>query len=398
VRAGPGTLKVLAVVHYPVFGGPHNQILRLAGPLRAHGVETIALLPREAEATAARLRDAGITVVTTGLHRLRASKHPGPNLAMLLSFPREVLAIRGVIRRLGIDVVQIGGMVNPHAAFAARIAGRPVVWQLVDVGTPRPVATVAMLLVRALAAVVMSSGRTVVARAPFGRGIRRMVPYLPPVDTELFRPRPERRAPARRALGVPEDVPVVGCVANINREKGITDLVEAFGLVHAEVPDARLVLIGAEHDTQRSYASAIRARIGELGIGDRVHFVGERSDLPDLLPAFDVAVLASRSEGTPTVLMEAMSTGAPVVATDVGGVAEIVSDGVSGTLVPPGDPVAFASAIVRILRDRELAARMSRAARERAVADFAIEASLRSHLRAYELARTASEHRGTRPR
>jgi glycosyltransferase involved in cell wall biosynthesis len=390
-------VRVLAVVHYPVFGGPHNQILQLAQPLRSRGVETIAVLPHDARQATERFGDAGVDVHQLRLHRLRATANPLPHIALIGGLPVEVARLSRLIRDLQIDVVQIGGMVNPHAAFAARATGRPVVWQLVDVGTPRVVATAAMLFVRALATVVMSSGRTVADRAPFGGGIRRLVTYLPPVDVERFQPRPDGRAAMRAALGIPDDAPVIGCVANINPEKGITDLVEAFVAARADAPDLHLVLIGAEHGTHQAYAAKIRERLASAGAADVVRFMGERSDIPDLLRALDVFTLASHSEGTPTVVMEAMASGLPVVVTRVGGTWEIVDDGIDGLLVSSHDPPALATAIRSLIRDPVAAATLGRAARERAVREFTLERSADSHLRAYELAlESRTSDRGVR--
>jgi glycosyltransferase involved in cell wall biosynthesis len=363
-------VRVLAVIHYPVFGGPHNQVLRLAAALGQEGVETVAVLPHDATAVAERLSAAGIQVRRMRLHRLRATLSPFPHLALVFGFPIEVLRLCSIIRRERIDVVQIGGMVNPHAAVAAWIVRRPVVWQLVDVGTPRLVATAAMLFVRALAA----------------SGIRRLVTYLPPVDVTRFRPRPERREEVRRSLGLPADARVIGCVANLNPEKGITDLVEAFIELHAAHPTTHLLLIGAEHDTHRNYVETIRRRLDMARATTSVHFVGERSDVDELLCAMDVFVLASHSEGTPTVVMEAMAAGLPVVCTRVGGTSEIVDDGADGALVPAADPRALAAAIRRILEDPAQSEALGAQARERAIADFSVERSAKAHLRAYRLA------------
>jgi len=379
-------VRLLAVIHYPVFGGPHNQVLQLAAPLRAQGIETVAVLPHDAEAAAERFAAAGIRVRRIRLHRLRATLNPISHLVFALGFPLEVVRLAWIIAQERIDVVQIGGMVNPHAAIAARLVGRPVVWQLVDVGTPTVVATATMLFVRALATVVMSSGRTVAERAPFGRGIRRLVVYLPPVDVERFRPRPDQRAEVRRALGVPTEAMVIGCVANLNPPKGITDLVEAFIRVRATRPSARLMLVGAEHGTHGDYAAKVRDRLREAGAAEAVLMLGERSDIPELLSAMDLFVLASHSEGTPTVVMEAMAAGLPVVVTRVGGTAEIVDDGVDGRLVPPEDPLHLAAAIGELIDDRDRAAALADRARHRAVADFSVERSSASHLDAYRLA------------
>ena len=110
----------------------------------------------------------------------------------------------------------------------------------------------------------------------------------------------------------------------------------------------------------------------DLGIGDRVHFLGFRSDVADVLRAADLVVLPSLDEGLPLAVLEAMACAKPVVATPVGGVPEAVIDEVTGLLVPPNEPQRLASAVLRILNDRHLAQRMGNAARARVQAQFSV--------------------------
>ena len=392
--------KVLFVIHHAVFGGPHNQALRLAGPLRERGYETTVLLPDMPGDAAERLKRSGIAVERIPLRTLRARPDPLLQARFALGFLPEVLAIRRRIRELGIDIVQVGGLVNPHAALAARAEGVPVVWQLLDTRAPRPVAWATMLWVRALATVVMPTGRKVLSAFPGWRRVgSRIVPFAPPVDTDTFRPQPELRAEVRRQWGIAEGVPVIGCVANINPQKGIAMLIEALGRLRREMPGACLVVVGAEYDTHRAYSRELRRQLRELGLaeGEAVRFLGARSDIERQMQAFDLLALASvpRSEGIPTVILEAMSCGLPVVATDVGGVAEVVEDGVTGYVVSPIDDEAFASAAARILRHPERRAEMGRAGRERAVQSFSVERCTDVHAGAYERAlASAGTHSG----
>src|SRR6185369_3181875 len=119
---------------------------------------------------------------------------------------------------------------------------------------------------------------------------------------------------------------------------------------------------------------ALRALAAPLGRA--VVFLGARADVPDLLAASDVVVLASLAEALPTALMEAAAAGRPCVATRVGGVPEIVDDGVTGLLVPPSDAPALARALTCLARDPALRADMGRAARERAEARFSLDAQI----------------------
>lgn len=153
------------------------------------------------------------------------------------------------------------------------------------------------------------------------------------------------------------------CVANLRPQKDHATLLAAFALVARERPRATLLLVGAAPDP------AARERLGGLiregGAGERVVFLGERSDVPSILRASAVGVLASRSEGTPLALLEYGAAGVAVVATTVGGCPEVLDEGRAGVLVPPGDPAALAAGLGALLADPERRARLGEALRRR---------------------------------
>jgi len=149
-------------------------------------------------------------------------------------------------------------------------------------------------------------------------------------------------AAARRALGLDLDEPVIGTVGNFTAKKDQATLVRALD----RIPGARLVLVGTGPQE-----GDLRKLVADRGLADRVTFVGSRDDVAALLPAFDVFALSSRYEGLPIALLEAMAAGRACVATSVGGVPEVVTDGVDGVLVPPGDADAFAAALAGLLAD-----------------------------------------------
>lgn len=384
-------MRVLHVVHYPVFGGPHNQALRLAAPLREHGVELTVLVPDEAGNAAPRLRAAGIDVVSMPLHRLRESRRAGPHLALLRGLVPEIGAIRRLVRERRIDVVEVAGLVNPHAAIAARAEGVPVVWQLIDTRAPWPVAAVSMLFVRSLAAVVMTTGVSVALAHPGGSALRkRLLPFFPPVDTQLFRPAAADRAAVRAEWGLSETVPVVGCVGNINPQKGIDGLIRAFALVHRRIPEAKLVLIGAEYETHAEYSRSLRRLMHDHGLSDGadVLFRGDSDEVHRQLMGFDVFAFTPvpRGEGISTVVLEAMSAGLPVVTSAVAGLADAVESGIDGVLTAAGDRAGVADAILGLLSDPPRVAAMGAAARTSALRRFGIAASVADHLEAYRRA------------
>ena len=161
----------------------------------------------------------------------------------------------------------------------------------------------------------------------------------------------------RRGLGLSR--PVIGSVAMFRGSKGHAHLLDAFALVHAGHPSARLLLVG--DGIRRPWVEGLAK---DRGLADAVVFTGFRSDVPQLLGAMDCFVLAStRTEGVPQSLLQAFAVGVPVVASAIGGIPEVVTDGETGILVPPEDAPALARAIEGILGDPAGTATRSRAAR-----------------------------------
>ena len=182
-------------------------------------------------------------------------------------------------------------------------------------------------------------------------------------------------AALRRSLGGHGRAPIVLTVARLNTDKGHVHLLEAAALV----PDARFVFVGEGPERETLEALARR-----LGIADRVAFLGNRDDVPQLLASCDLFVLPSLYEGLPISILEAMAAGKPVVATAIGGTSEEVVEGVTGFLVPPADAGALAAGIRRVLCDEALALRLGAAGRVRAAAEFSSASMVRGVVSVYD--------------
>jgi glycosyltransferase involved in cell wall biosynthesis len=167
------------------------------------------------------------------------------------------------------------------------------------------------------------------------------------------------RGQLRRELGIAPDVPLIGIVARLVPIKAHEVFFLAAKRVRAALPRAQFVVIG---DGERR--AELETLAAEMGLSDAVRFLGWRSDLKRVYADLDVVALSSRNEGSPVALIEALASARPVVSTAVGGVAEVVLDGETGLLVPPGDPAAFAESLVKLLNERHLAERLGLAGRQ----------------------------------
>jgi glycosyltransferase involved in cell wall biosynthesis len=188
------------------------------------------------------------------------------------------------------------------------------------------------------------------------------------VDTERFRPRSAGDPPGRPPAGWPTGGPVVVTVGRLVPAKGLDVLLEAWRGVAGALPGARLVLVG--DGPLRGECESTSRR---FGLDGSVCLLGTRQDVPEILRNADVYVSSSRTEGMSNALLEALSSGLPLVATRVGGAGDTVDDGVSGVLVPPGDAGALGSALRDVLASPEKRRAMGAASRRIALDRFSLE-------------------------
>jgi glycosyltransferase involved in cell wall biosynthesis len=190
-------------------------------------------------------------------------------------------------------------------------------------------------------------------------------------------PTPADRVEARRQLGVPAETLVVGTIARLDPVKDLASLIDAVGLLSDRLP-VGLVIVGDGPELPR-----LREHAATRGLNERVTFLGHRDDARRWLPAFDVFVNSSVSEGVSLTILEAMAAERPVVATAVGGTPEVV-DELSGRLVPSRNPEALASAIHTLWLDQPLRLQLGRQARQRVLERFTLDGMIRAYARLYD--------------
>ena len=185
-------------------------------------------------------------------------------------------------------------------------------------------------------------------------------------------------AEAAEELGIGADTPVVGTVARLEEQKGITHFLNAVPAVKEECPDVKVLIVG-----DGTLRGALEEEARQLGIADNVIFTGERRDVPRLYKLMDVKVISSIYEGTTLTVFEAMATGTPVVATTVDGVEEVIEDGATGMLVPPKDAASIAEVVTDLLTNPDRARLLSERA-EQAVKQYDVRTSMRRIENLYE--------------
>jgi glycosyltransferase involved in cell wall biosynthesis len=373
--------KILFLITQSEFGGAQKYVYYLATrlPKERHDV-TVAcgigglLIPK--------LREAGIEVI------------PVPNLVREISPIRDPLAFLGLIRLIRCKRPHIVHTNSTKAGFlgrlAAKLAGVPVIvftahgfvlnepMGILGRSLFTVIERIAGMLSDAIIAVSETDRLTAIQHGVVGPG--RIVTICNGLDIEsLGSPSPSAIAQKRAELGLPDSHQAIGVVANFYVTKGLPYFLAAAARVKAAFPEAKFALVG---DGERR--RELEALANELNLDSSILFLGQRNDVPELLPLFDVFVLPSVKEGLPFALLEAMAAARPIVASSVGGIPEAITNGETGLLVPPRDPEALARAIVTLLSDRNRAQQMGLAARERVLAHFTLERMLKETEQLYQ--------------
>ncbi|MGY1638392.1 glycosyltransferase [Geodermatophilus sp. SYSU D00742] len=285
------------------------------------------------------------------VHRVPLSRRRPAGLA------RAVVATRRALVDARPDVVLAHNVGVTAAVTLAQLTRRsrvPVVTVFHGVAA-EDYRTAARLLSAAPRAVVTVS--EAIAGRLRAAGLRRSPVVIPNAVTAPALP---DRAEARRELGLGPDAPVALCAARLVDQKRHDVLLRAW----ARVPEHCVLLVAGDGPNR----PALEALHAELGLGDRVRLLGNRTDVPRLLAAADVATLASDWEGLPVFVLEAMAAARPIVATEVDGLTETLRDG-GGLLVPPGSPDALAAALERLLTDAAARSAAAEAAKQRIAAE-----------------------------
>lgn len=351
-------------------GGAETVLLHLASRLNRGRYRSLALLPGKGWLSE-RLEESGVPVhfvESKGWYDFRV--------------PR---AMRRLIREEGIDLIHshLPGH-NFYSCLAGSMTGRPAVvtyhgaveFDRTSSWKDRIRLAAVRNLADAVVVVCDYVGELLEAKHFPGRKIQRIYNGI---SAEKFAV--ARDGHLRMELRVADGAPLVGTVANVRESKGYEFFVRAARMVLDRAPDTHFVAVG---DVDPVLGKPLFALVDRLQLRDRFHFLGFRKDVPEILSALNVFVLASVSEGFPLVALEAMAAGKSVVMTRSGGQQEIVEDGVNCLLVPPADAEALAAGIGELMGNPARAAEMAQRARARVQADFTIEKMVGEYEALYE--------------
>lgn len=371
-------IRVLNTLFEDRYGGPQKRVIDVGAELLKQGVETLLLLP-EGLGSAAEIAEAnGLKVVRVAFNRMPKPKDVWKVLRWLLLLPRDVYLILRVIRINGIDLVHVNGAFFLAPALATKLSGRALVWHLNDTIVAPRLARVLGTIVKWMADEVVVAAEAVARHYCIGRGHYRVI-YAPVDVVGICRKLSYKQTRAEKRIGL---------VGNWNPLKGLDIFVEAASIV-ASRSNVRVefAIAGSKLQSHAEYEAKIEQLILEKGLQDRIHYSGFVEDIASFLQGLDVLVLSSWSEACPMAVLEGMAAGVPIVATDVGGVRELLSPDTAeaaGFVVRPGDASGLAKHMLELLDDWKLCEKMGGFGRKTTEALFSKEACVASHLKLYQ--------------
>lgn len=379
--------KVLFVDHTATLGGGELALLQIVMNLDKNRYQPVVVLFSEGK-LALKLREVGIeTRVMTlssevtetrkdslGPHTLLKTKNIWDTMAFAFRLARFIRAEK-------IDLVYTNSLKSDViGGLAARLAGRPLIWHIRDRieedYLPAPVVRAFRALCRLVPDYILANSNATLQTLKLPRQERATTVYSGVDTAQCVVPdaiHGEMPAPAAPFCAL-STAPRIGLVGRISRWKGQHIFLQAAAQVRARFPDAQFQIVGAAFFDEQDYENELRELACSLELGKSVEFTGFRNDVPEVMAGLDILVHASTS-GEPfgQVVVQGMAAGKPVVATNGGGIPEIVVDGLTGLLVPMADADAMAAAICHLISKPALAQQMGLMGRQRVLEQFTIE-------------------------
>jgi glycosyltransferase involved in cell wall biosynthesis len=377
-------MKVLFYNHTGQVSGAERVLQTILSEMDRDTLDAVVVCPHES-ALLKIVSDAGIRALCVRLLEARFTWRPDRLAGYLVSFARVIREARAAVIAENPDLVHANsiraGLVMSAATFGLRV---PIVWHAHDILPRHPLSTFIRLFT------VMSSRNRILAVShavarrfrgrvlrPFAKRVQITVVHNS-VDLKRFHPDNEIRARMRRDLELTDRQKAVGIVGQLTPRKGQLELIKAFKVASGQVPGAVLLIVGeALFNRDELYAQHLEKVTAGLELDEQVRFLGPRSDVHKLLQAMDVLVVNSHEEPFGLTALEGLASGLTVLATRVGGTAEMITHGEDGWLIPPQDDQTLSRALVNLLQVDELRAHLGQRARATAIARFSTDRFIR---------------------
>jgi glycosyltransferase involved in cell wall biosynthesis len=376
-------MKILFYNHTSQVSGAERVLLLILRQLSRDGFQPLLVCPGEGKLQN-EAKAVGVHCETVDQLRARFTRRIDHLLRYLTSFVSVMRQVRAQVVKFQPEVIHANSIRAGLVVSAATIGlGIPVIWHVHDLLPRHPFSTLIRLLVFILPQIRIVAVSRVAADRLRG-DLPRWLPSRTDV-TVLHNSVDVKRLSAasggfqeanalRKELRLRAADPLIGIVGNLSPGKGQLELITAYAEVLKKIPDSALLIVGsALFNGEDGYQQLLSAQAKALGIADRLRFLGQRNDVPAIMRSLDLLVLNSKSEAFPLAALEGLASGVAVLSTSVGGVPELINHGENGWLIPSGDQNKLAEAIVLLMTQPELRARLAEKGHQHVATNFTVD-------------------------
>lgn len=386
-------MKVLNILLSNHVGGPTLKVLETSKRLMDAGIDVVIISPEGTGNFGEITRKNGIKLYQVHISVpkfFNSFKSLLDNIKWLVFLPFSTLEIYKVIKKEDVDIVHVHGLFSIPGGIAAKLSSRKLVWHLLGSVYPKWLIKLLMPFVEKISdhMIFIAHG---LCEYYLGSKMNKLSHkysiIYEGVDTKKFH---QANVDAinveklKKEFGITNN-PIIGCIGNINPAKGYEYLVRAAYLLNKENIEAKFILVGADLDTQKKYYLMIKKLLLDLGMEGKIILSGERNDILDFLYVFDIFVLPSVAEGTPMVILEAMSMQKPIIATNVGAISEQIINKYNGILIESKNPKLLCKSIKYLILNHEKRNSLGKNARKIVENKFSIEKNVEKNIKVYRM-------------
>ena len=395
-------MKILFYSHTGTVSGAENILLLALKRLNRSRFTPSAICPAEGN-LAEKISELGISCQTVAPLEMRFTWRVDLLFKYLLSFWRTFKQLRAAINETKPDLIHANSIRAGLVATAASAGMKTLVfWHLQDELPRHPLSSAIRFCAVASSRLRLIAASQATADSFRGRVFKFFKNRTPlrvihnVIELENFEVDSRNRRKIREELRLGEGEFVIGVVGQITTRKGQLELVRTFAEARKQMPSSTLLVVGAPmFNLDYLYLEQLKQTVQELGLEQHVKFTGKRSDVAQMMQALDVLVVNSKSEAFVIVAIEAMACGTPVIATEVGGIREMIEHKVNGWLVPFGDEKVLSEALITLNRQPEMRAAFSEAGKKSVAERFHAEKFIADLEDFFEQSVTQSEKQGT---
>jgi glycosyltransferase involved in cell wall biosynthesis len=383
-------IKVLNVVIDNHIGGIQNRILDVGKKLEKSDISTIIVSPKGEGSFSEKSRLLNFKVYQASIQSpklLNSVKNILRNFFWILNIPFGIIEVINIIKKENIDIVHVNGLLAVHAAIAAKLSNKPLVWHLISTFYPKNLILILRPFFIFLSdKIILITNNT--KQYYFGTkwNTSKFKVIFEPVDIDYFKNNYslDMKKEIQEKISVSPDISIIGFIGNISPQKNLeTFIYLAKKVTSNSESQYKFLIVGDATQNHKEYLHHLLKLRSELNLENDVLFTGKVLDIREFLSIMDIFLMTSISEGTPLVILEAMAMEVPVVAPDVGGISEQIENGKTGLIFSPDNINMVSEIIIQYNKNKEPFKKMGEMGRKRVEQYYSLERCVESHKTLY---------------